>query len=96
MIQRFKHIENTIIEVFDNTVVYIGLSKTCKVKYSEELSNNIIIDFDKNDHIIGVELLSLNNIPNIENIVIGKLIRDNEYDKLEKSLEFLKNYKNKF
>lgn len=96
MIQRFKHIENTIIEVFDNTVAYIRLSKTCKIKYSEELSDNIIIDFDKNDHIIGVELLSLNNIPNIENIVIGKLIRDNEYNRLGKSLEFLKNYKNKF
>ena len=85
-----------MVTVVDNTVLYIGLWKTGKVKYSEELSDNIIIDFDKNDHIIGVELLSLNNIPNIENIVIGKLIRDNEYDKLEKSLEFLKNYKNKF
>ena len=96
MTQRFKHIENTIIEVFDNTVSYIGLSKTCKVKYSEELNDNIILDFDKNDHIIGVELLSLDNIPNIENIVIGKLIRDSEYDRLETSLDFLEEYKNKF
>lgn len=96
MTQRFKHIENTIIEIFDNTIAYIELSRKSSIKYSEELNDTIIIDLDNDNYIVGVELLSIDNIPDIENIVIGKLIRDNEYNRLGKSLEFLKNYKNKF
>ena len=96
MIQRFKHIENTIIEIFDNTIAYIELSRKSIIKYSEELNDTIIIDLDNDNYIVGVELLSIDNIPDIKNIIDSNLIKDNEYDKLEKSLEFLKNYKNKF
>lgn len=96
MTQRFKHIENTIIEIFDNTIAYIELSRKSSIKYSEELNDTIIIDLDNDNYIVGVELLSIDNIPDIENIVTGKLIGDSEYDRLERSLEFLKEYKNKF
>lgn len=96
MSQRFKHIDDTIIEIFDNTIAYIGLLKTRKVKYSQELNDNTIIDLDNNNYIIGVELLSLDNIPDMKDIISSNLIKDKEYDKLEKSLEFLKYYKNKF
>ena len=96
MTQRFKHIENTIIEIFDNTIAYIELSRKSIIKYSEELNDTIIIDLDNDNYIVGVELLSIDNIPDIKNIIDSNLIKDNEYDKLEKSLEFLKNYKNKF
>ena len=90
MTQRFKHIENTIIEIFDNTIAYIELSRKSIIKYSEELNDTIIIDLDNDNYIVGVELLSIDNIPDIKNIIDSNLIKDNEYDKLEKSLEFLK------
>lgn len=96
MTQRFKHIENTIIEIFDNTIAYIELSRKSIIKYSEELNDTIIIDLDNDNYIVGVELLSIDNIPDIKNIIDSNLIKDNEYDKLEKSLEFLEEYKNKF
>ena len=35
MTQRFKHIENTMIDIFDNTIAYIELSRKSIIKYSE-------------------------------------------------------------
>ena len=84
MTQRFKHIDDTIIEIFDNTIAYIGLSKTRNVKYSQELNDSIIIDLDNTNYIVGVELLSLDNIPDMKDIISSNLIKDKEYDKLEK------------
>ncbi|MFC2144954.1 DUF2283 domain-containing protein, partial [Actinomycetota bacterium] len=47
--------------------VYIGL-KESKYSESDEISNNIILDFDKKGNVIGIEILDASNYLDINEL----------------------------
>ncbi|MDK4206814.1 DUF2283 domain-containing protein [Corynebacterium pseudodiphtheriticum] len=67
---------------------YIELAERA-VSHSEELDDGIIVDLDEFDCVVGLELLSLQNIPPIKKIDSRFHVKDTEQDMLRLALRHL-------
>lgn len=67
---------------------YIELAERA-VSHSEELGDGIIIDLDELDCVVGVELLTLRQIPSLKMISSRFHVKDSEKDMLSLALNHL-------
>ncbi|CAM3205019.1 DUF2283 domain-containing protein [Corynebacterium gottingense] len=59
------------------------------VSHSDELNADVIVDFDRFDCVVGVELLSLQRIPSIDDITLRFHVKTQERGFLELGLKHL-------